>query len=357
MSKPPTLQDVEHLLMPAQRELATRPGRGRTASGIPITFPEGVTRDGVDPSRAAEYAKHRHAENTKRAYGNCWRAFLAWGLAVGESTLPASPETAGHYLAHMADTGFKASYIRLARVAIGKAHKKASFLNPMREEPAIGVWEGIRRKKGTAQEKKNPLLPTSIAAAYEGLPDNLRSDRDKALVMLGFAGGFRRSELVALNFEDLQFSDEGLIVRVARSKRDQEAKGAEKIICRGRKRSICPVLLVRRWLDGSGITEGPLFKPVDRRGRIVWKGRKGEPARLTDKSACEIVKRIAALAGFRPEEFGGHSLRSGFVTAAAENGARIEDIMAQTQHGNVQTVVGYMRKTRRFENSATKGLY
>ena len=213
-----------------------------------------------------------------------------------------------------------------------------------------GTLSGIRRRLGTRPEKKAPISPKAFLAYFEGMRQDLRGARDAALLLLGFAGGFRRSELVGLDAEDVRLTDEGLEVLIRQSKTDQEKAGRKIGVPRGRRQATCPVRAMRRWLEASGITTGPLFRPISKHGRMSTE-------RLTGESVAELVKKAAEAAGADPKAFAGHSLRAGFVTAAAKNGATLPAIMKQTGHTSVETVGGYYRDATLFEDNAAEGLY
>ena len=188
-----------------------------------------------------------------------------------------------------------------------------------------------------------------LAALLMRTPDTLAGKRDRALLALGFAGAFRRSELVALDVADLIEDPEGLRVRVRRSKTDQEGRGLEKAIPHGR--FIRPVALVREWLDAAGIVEGPVFRPVSRSGNV----RQGEGVRLTTQAVADIVKRYCTAAGLDASTFGAHSLRAGYITTAAERGADLARIMDQSGHRDPRTVVGYIRRANTFKGHSGRG--
>ncbi|MHC2021400.1 site-specific integrase [Methylobacterium sp. CM6247] len=207
--------------------------------------------------------------------------------------------------------------------------------------------KGIRRRVGVRPTQKSPATAEVITAIMQHVPPGLAGKRDKALLALGFAGAFRRSELAALDVADLREDAEGLRVMVRRSKTDQEGKGVEKAIPHGR--FIRPVALVRDWLDAAGIMEGPVFRPVSRSGRVRG------ALRLTDQSIGDPVEHYAELASFDPALFGGHSLHAGFITTAADRGADMTRIMDVSGHRDPRTVVGYIRRASAFKGHAGRG--
>jgi site-specific recombinase XerD len=191
--------------------------------------------------------------------------------------------------------------------------------------------------------------PSRIHAVADHLPAGLIGHRDRALLLLGFAGGFRRSELVALTVAELTFVREGLEVFIVTSKTDQERKGAMKVVAFGSDPSTCPVRAVKDWVELSGIAEGPVFRPINRHEQLASKA-------LTDHAVAVIIKRAAQLAGLQTPELSGHSLRSGFVTEAANNGADYPSIMDQTGHGSLDTVHGYNRRKDKWKRPASSKL-
>jgi len=179
------------------------------------------------------------------------------------------------------------------------------------------------------------------------MPERLIGFRDRALVLLGFAGAFRRSELVALNVCDIEESDEGLRIRISRSKTDQEGQGVTIAVVTGSV--ACPVVALNAWLRAAGIEDGPLFRPVTKGGKV-------SAARLQSKTVATIVKRHAKALGLDARTFGGHSLRAGFLTSAAARGASIFKMMDVSRHKSVDTLRGYVRDAELFRDHAGAGL-
>jgi site-specific recombinase XerD len=178
-------------------------------------------------------------------------------------------------------------------------------------------------------------------------PPGLKGLRDRALLLLGFAGAFRRSELVALDVADIAETEAGLLVTIRRSKTDQDGEGVTIAVPRGDV--ACPARALREWLDAAGIEAGPIFKPINKAGTVS-----GE--RLTDRSVANIVKAYAGRAGFDANLFSGHSLRSGFLTSAADKGASIFKMMDVSRHKSVDTLRGYVRDAELFKDHAGAGL-
>jgi site-specific recombinase XerD len=300
--------------------------------------------DAVD-AQARAYIAAAVAANTRRAYRSDWRLFTAWCAARGFAPLPAAPATVARFLTEQAATVTIATIARRL-AAIGQAHRTAGHTAPSDDATVRTVWRGIRRSKGTAPVKKRPLLTDDLRALLATLPDRLSGARDRALLLLGFAGAFRRSELVALDVVDVEtIAGKGLLVTVRRSKTDQEGAGARIPIHPGADPPTCPVAALATWLDWSGIEDGPIFRPVDRYQRIGT-------ARLTAQTVALIVKRAATAAGLDPARVAGHSLRAGFATSAAIAGAELHAIMRQTRHRSATVAAGYVRDADPFRGSA-----
>lgn len=297
---------------------------------------------------ARSYATEAKAENTRRAYRSDWAAFTSWCDIYGAVSLPCLPEVLALYITEMADRGRKVATIERALVAISQAHKTAGHQSPRGDARVQAVRQGIRRKLGIAQNKKAPLLPVDLRTIVEHLPAGLRGLRDRALLLLGEAGGFRRSELVAFDVGDVSFVAEGAVVSLKRSKTDQEGAGRKVGIPFGHSEVTCPIRALRSWLDTTHLKEGPLFRSVNR-----WGGIGG---RLDGNDVGRILKRAAQAVGLDPARLGAHSLRAGFVTAAFKAGKSERAIMAQTGHKSERVMRGYYRDEDLFSDNAAKGI-
>lgn len=299
---------------------------------------------------AMGYAAEARAPATHRAYRYQLQRFESWARALGLATGPAAPGTVALYIAACADEGLAAATISQAMSAIGAWHREKGLSSPCMHPQVREVWRGIARKIGIAQERKDPLEVATLRAMLEAAPDDALGARDRALLVIGFAGGFRRSELVAVNVDDVTFVTRGVEILVGKSKTDQYGRGLTKVIATGDVETSCPVRLLRRWLEASRIVEGPVFRPVDRHGNI------GEKA-LSGHAVAEIVKRAAARAGFKEtEKLAGHSLRGGFVTEAKKHGADDKAIMDQTGHRSVQMLLRYYTRINQWEKPASAKL-
>lgn len=296
----------------------------------------------LDKARA--YAEQSTADNTKRAYAADWQHFTTWCADQDLPSLPADVATLCAYLADCADS-YKLATIERRMASIGKAHRLAGHSDPTKNEQTHLVMKGIRRALGRAQNQKAPAVTEIIQAMVAQLPSTPAGKRDRALLLLGFAGAFRRSELVALDLADMQSTGAGLIVTIRKSKTDQEGEGTTKGIPLGLNPYTCPVRAVRAWIDAAGLVSGALFRPIDRHGNV-------KPGRLSSDSVARIVKRAAAAAGLDALDFSGHSLRAGLATAAAAAGVSERAIMNQTGHKSQAMVRRYIRRGSLFTDNA-----
>lgn len=288
--------------------------------------------------RARVYASAATAEATRRAYRADWECFTAWCQEVGTNPLPAAPETVGAYLAAKAVT-LRVSTLERRLAAIATAHRMAGHQLDVRHPAIRQVMRGIRREHGSAQRQATAAttdVVKAMVATCDGSPLGLR---DRALLLVGFAGAFRRAELVTLQVEDIEAVPEGIRITIRRSKGDQAGAGQVVGIARTGSQT-CPVATLAAWTTVAGITEGCLFRSVDRHGRV------GDS--LSDKAVALIVKRRAEAAGLDPERFSGHSLRAGLATSAAAAGAEERDIQRQTRHRSVVVLRRYIREGELF---------
>jgi site-specific recombinase XerD len=298
---------------------------------------------------AQRYASQAKAASTLRAYASDWRDFGSWCQARGVPVLPALPQTVALYLTSMADKNIKPATMQRRLAAISKAHSAAGYDSPasMRHAAVSEVWKGIKRSKGTAQTVKAPIVTDNLRKMVATLPSTLAGARDRALLLVGFAGAFRRSELVALNVADVQEVPEGLAITLRRSKTDQEGSGRKVAIPYGGTLETCPVRSLKAWIVFAEIQDGPLFRSINRHGQIR--------NRLTDKSVALIVKKYTGAAALDSRQFSGHSLRAGLVTSAAIAGVSEHSIMRQTGHRSSAMVRRYIRDANLFrENAAAR---
>jgi integrase len=298
---------------------------------------------------AKGYAAASKATNTRRAYRGAWQAFAAWCEAHGLTSLPAAPETVALYLAERADQGAKPASLDLYLAAVSEAHRAAGHPSPREAAAVRAVRAGIRRTHGTAQRQVAPATADTLRRMLAELPDGTIGARDAALLLCGFAAALRRSELVALDLSDINFTAEGAIVTLRRSKTDQEAAGRVIAVPFASSADVCPVRRLRAWLDVAGIMSGAIFRAVDRHGRIA-------PERLTDRAVALIVKRSAERVGLDAKAFAGHSLRAGLATSAALAGKSERSIMQTTGHRSATMVRRYIRTAEIWRDNAAAGL-
>ena len=294
--------------------------------------------------QAREYAAGAMAPNTLRAYQSDWRQFVAWCEGQGAASLPAAAGTVIAYITHQAPAVTVATLGRRL-VSIGQAHKFAGHEDPTKGAAVKLVWQGIRRAKGTAPKCKAPAVTEEVRRMVEGLPAGLLGARDRALLLVGFAGAFRRSELVGLDRTDVAITLEGLVITLRRSKTDQEGEGRKVGIPYGSRPATCPVRSLSAWLEAAGISEGPIFRPVNRHGQLG-------AGRLSGYGVALVVKRAAEGAGLDAANYAGHFLRAGLATSAAAAGASERAIMAQTGHRSERMVRRYIRDGSLFRDNA-----
>jgi len=292
-----------------------------------------------------EYIRASKAENTLRGYHSDWRAFCEWCESQNLSPVPAAPETVAAFAAHCAAT-LKVGSIQRRLNAIAEAHKALGLESPTHRAIVANTMKGIRRTKGTAPTQKAATLIDDIRAMVDATDAGLIGLRDRALILLGFAGAFRRSELVGLTVNDCVFSKDGLTITLRRSKTDQTGAGRKIGIPYGSNPTTCPVRNVSDWIGQAGISVGLLFCSIDRHGRCQTGG-------LSGIDVARVVKKLAGRAGLDSARYAGHSLRAGHATSAAIAGASERSIMNQTGHRSVQMVRRYIRDGSLFrDNSA-----
>ena len=333
-----------------------RPELIRQAAAAPSAIEE-LTR------RAEGYFRNARAASTVRAYRYDLEHFAVWcKVEAGRlSPLPADPKTISLYLTDLAGRGgsegkgAKASTLQRRLAAIGQLHQEAGLEDPTKTKLVRNTYRGIAREKGTYQEGKAPMVGPTVrrvlkAFARENGPAAVR---DRAILLVGLAGGYRTNELAALRVEDVELSDEGAVILLRRSKTDQAGGGLFKGIPPGEHPETCPVTHLRAWMrvlrDNGRVEEGPLFCAVNRHGTL----RDGGMAR---ESVTRMVAKRAAAAGLEPGRYSGHSLRAGHVTAAAAAGASDKAIMDQTGHKSLATLNRYKRRANLFEDNSSSYL-
>jgi site-specific recombinase XerD len=298
--------------------------------------------------RMRAYAEASRAPNTWRAYQSDLRHFAAWCANHGLEPLPAAAATVAAYLTDHAGQLATATLQRRL-YALSALHRAGGFDSPADAPEVQAVWSGIKRTHRMAPTKKAPTLTTVIAAMVEPLGERRIDVRDRALLLMGFAGAFRRSELVALDVEDITDTDEGLRIAVRRSKADQEGEGAAVGLPYGSNPATCPVRAWRAWLEVSGITGGPAFRALTRHDKLSTR-------RLTAEAVAIVVKRRAKAAALHEQTFAGHSLRAGFATEAFRQGVPELSVMRHGRWKSSASMRGYIREGGLWRDNAAAKL-
>jgi integrase len=297
---------------------------------------------------AKAYAGAAKAHNTRRSYASDWQHFCHWCDDHQVDSLPATAETVVLYITDLARS-HKVATIQHRLVAISQLHQAARYDSPTANLAVRDVLRGIKRTLGTAPEQKTPVLTADLQAMLHTLPAGLLGTRDRALLLVGFAGAFRRSELVSLDVADLTFSRQGLTILLRRSKTDQIGEGRKLGVPHGASKATCPVRALQTWLKAADIADGPIFRPINRHGHVA-------PTRLSDHAVASVVKRCAAAADLDPALFAGHSLRAGCVTQGAMNGVEERVLMKQTGHKSTTMLRRYVRDADLFKDNAAAKL-
>lgn len=295
--------------------------------------------------RANKFLLAEIAPATRRAYASDFRAFSCWCRKKQLTNLPATSETLALFISAEAAEGVKPATILRRMAAIRYAHESAGHISPTREQLVTATNKGIRRSVSTAPEQKRPATVELVHKLVSHCPDTLVGLRDKAIILTGFAGAMRRSELVALRVEDIQFMDKGMRVTVRSSKTDQEGAGQVIPIYKGSNLRVVETL--QHWLQRANIQQGSIFRPFTKSGRLRDKA-------LSDRSVALILKHYVTVEGLDPSDFAGHSLRSGFLTSAAQRGASIFKMLEVSRHKKIDTLRSYVRMAEEFENHAGK---
>lgn len=305
--------------------------------------------DAMIEQREREALEKSLSKNTRRAYESDWKDFEDWCRIHGDSSLPASVATLKGYFLDRSEELSKATLARRI-AAICRSHKENRHDSPTVDPRFRSIMAGIRKTKQGAQRAKQALLVEDLTEILEQI-DNMttKGKRDQALLLIGFTAALRRSELVALDKEDLRFTSDGIIIKVRHSKTDEEGVGEEVGIPRGRKPATCAVTKLKAWLDTLNIERGPIFRRILKNGVILQD-------RLSDHAVATIVKSYVGHAGFSPKEYSGHSLRAGLATSAALAGQSYGQIMQQTRHKSEKMVRVYIRKGSLFKDNVVNSL-
>lgn len=289
------------------------------------------------------------ADSTKAIYARDWKGFTRWCTSHGLLNLPSSPEIVACYFTALAMREFRVTTIRRHCAAIAAAHREAGFPTPTSHPSIKELLRGITRKIGTPAKPVDALLSEDIKQLIEAMPYTFLGTRDKAIILIGFAGAFRRSEIVGMNVDDVSYREEGAVILLRKSKTDQKGEGRLVGIPYGKNPDTCPVAALRRWLEVSEISEKAIFRGLDKHNHIV-------SSRLSRRSIGNVIKRAAKAAGLDPVKYSGHSLRSGHCSQAARSGVAENVIMKQTGHKCQATLMRYIRLGKIFEQNSAKGL-
>ena len=280
--------------------------------------------------------KNSKSQNTLRAYASDFRHFKNFCIDNNVKYLPSDPRIISLYLTKLAKTS-KFSTLKRRIASISVIHKMKGHYLDTKHPIIIENLLGIKRVNGSNQKAKKPILINDLKLIINVIDEtkqvNKRKIRDKAIILVGFSGGFRRSELVNIEYEDIEFVNEGVKILIKRSKTDQSGEGMTKAIPYFDNKSFCPVISLKNWIDNSEAKSGKIFD-------------------ISDKSVALIIKKYASLSGLDPNKYGGHSLRSGFATSTAESGAEERNIMAMTGHKTTQMVRRYIHEANLFKNNA-----
>jgi site-specific recombinase XerD len=292
--------------------------------------------------------KSSKAFNTLRAYKSDFKDFGFFCAKHGLNSLPTEPKTVSLYITYLSKNS-KISTLRRRLVSIGMIHKLKGHYLDTKHPIIVENLLGIRRVKGSIQKGKKPILINHLKSIINVINKQKFGDikklRDKSIILIGFGGGFRRTELISIDYEDLEFVSEGLKITIKKSKTDQYGEGMIKGLPYFNNKDYCPIINIKKWLEISNIKSGPIFRRFSRGSSLTDK-------RLTDQSVVLLMKEYLNLAGIENKNFAGHSLRSGFATVAAESGADERSIMAMTGHKTTQMVRRYIKEANIFKNNA-----
>jgi len=289
------------------------------------------------------------ANNTVRAYKSDFNDFGLFCVKNGFKSLPTEPKIVSLYLTYLSTKQNKISTLKRRLVSIGVIHKIKGYYLDTKHPSIIENIMGIKRRKGSIQKGKKPLLINNLKELIKVIDEQNKKEikklRDRTIILIGFSGGFRRNEIVSLDFDDLDFVPEGLKINLRSSKTDQFGEGLTKALPYFDNSKFCPVVSLKKWIEISKISSGPLF-------RKFVKGSKLSDKRLTDQTVALLIKEYLQLTGIDSRNYSGHSLRSGFATSAAESGAEERSIMAMTGHKSTEMVRRYIKEANLFKNNA-----
>lgn len=311
-------------------------------------------------ARTLEYLEAARSDNTKKTYAAAWTDFETFCVNHRLEPLPAAVPTVAAYVIFLAEAQ-RVSTLRVKLAAISDRHRRAALPDPTLDGRVRDLMRGIRRKRGAPPEKKAPLTREKLFPIVEALDQGiahgalspLRGARNKALLVLAFAGGFRRSELVGLDVSDLEFTKTEMFVHLRRSKTDQEARGQKKRIPRldvdAPHAAVCPVRLVRAWLRRAQIRKGPVFRAIDQYDHV-------RAGRLSDRALAEFIKQAVAMIGLDPAAYSGHSTRSGNITQGFLDGFAEWEVQALSGHRSRPILQGYNLNQEEAQARVVRGI-
>lgn len=323
----------------------------------PLTGPPNVAEDPAGGDLLARLLAQAEASfraaragSTLRAYAHDWRQFRTWCEEQNLVPLPASPQAVILYATDLVkNQGRKLNTLSRRLAAASQMHQQAGYDSPTSAWAVRQFLQGLRREVGVAPVRKRPVLVADLQRILGAMPHTTLAKRDRAILLVGFAGAFRRSELAALDVADLEETAEGLAITIRRSKTDQAGQGRKVGIPPGADPATCPIAALAAWCAAARIEHGPLFRVMNRHGQVLQ-------GRLSGEAIALVVKRRVAALGYDPALFAGHSLRAGLATSAAAAGKEERAIMRQTGHRSVTTVRRYIRDGNLFRDNAAKGL-
>ena len=293
--------------------------------------------------------KSSKAKNTIRAYKSDFNDFGLFCAQNGFKSLPSEAKIISLYLTQLSTKEVKISTIKRRLVSIGVIHRLKGHYLDTKHPLIVENLMGIKRRKGSIQNGKKPLLINNLKRLINVIDQQKKEQikilRDRTIILIGFSGGFRRNEIVSLDYDDLDFVEEGLKINIKRSKTDQFGEGSIKGLPYFDNSQYCPVVSLKNWIDIAKINSGSLFRRFSKGSRLTEK-------RLTDQTVALLIKEYLQLAGIDNKNYSGHSLRSGFATSAAESGAEERSIMAMTGHKSSEMVRRYIKEANLFKNNA-----
>ena len=293
--------------------------------------------------------EHSKAANTIRDYQSDFNDFRIFCSKNSFRSMPTDPKIVSLYLTQLSTNEAKMSTLKRRIVSIRVIHKLKGHYLDTKHPSIIENLMGIKRRKGSIQKGKKPLLINNLKEIIDAIDQQNKEEvkklRDRAIILIGFSGGFRRNEIVSLDYEDLDFVQEGLKINLRKSKTDQFGEGFVKGLPYFDNSQYCPVVSMQKWIEISKINTGALFRRFN-------KGSNLSENRLSDQTVALLIKEYLKLVGIDSKNYSGHSLRSGFATSAAESGAEERSIMAMTGHKSTEMVRRYIKEANLFKNNA-----